>query len=93
MGLYFRTNPKNLSIKIIYNFVQWKLQIFSLLTPSPPEQVTALKAFVKTLKIIFEIRGEKPYDPEFVNMVNEAEEIKTGKCTKVTSTEFDELWK
>jgi hypothetical protein len=37
---------------------------------------------------------EKPYDPEFVNMVMEADdEIKKGKGIKVTSSEFDELWK
>jgi hypothetical protein len=61
--------------------------------PETQEQINALKAFVKALKIKFEIM-EKPYDPEFVNMVMEADdEIKKGKGIKVTSSEFDELWK
>jgi glycerophosphoryl diester phosphodiesterase len=61
--------------------------------PETQEQINALKAFVKALKIKFEIK-EKPYDPEFVNMVMEADdEIKKGKGIKVTSSEFDELWK
>ena len=61
--------------------------------PETQEQINAIKAFVKALKIKFEIK-EKPYDPEFVNMVMEADdEIKKGKGIKVTSSEFDELWK
>jgi len=60
-----------------------------------PDQVNALKAFIKALKIKFEItKKEKPYDPEFVNMVLEAEEgIKQGKGLNLTSEEFDNLWK
>jgi hypothetical protein len=59
-----------------------------------PSQIEAVKAFMKALKIKFEISKEKPYNPEFVNMVLEAEkEIKQGKGLKVTSKEFDSLWK
>ena len=61
--------------------------------PTTPEQISALKAFFKALKIKFEVK-EKSYDPEFVNMVLEAEEeIKGGEGVKVTSQEFDDLWK
>lgn len=58
-------------------------------------QLNALKAFLKALKIKFEItKAEKPYDPEFVNMVLDAEkEIKNGKAVKVSSDNFENLWK
>ena len=57
-------------------------------------QIEAVKAFMKALKIKFEMSKEKPYNPEFVNMVLEAEkEIKQGKGLKVTSEGFDDLWK
>ena len=59
-----------------------------------PEQESALKAFVKALKMKFEVSKEKPYNPEFVNKILDAEkEIKQGKGLKVTSQEFDSLWK
>ncbi len=57
-------------------------------------QIEAVKAFMKALKIKFEITKEKPYNPEFVSMVLEAErEIIVGKGLKVTSEGFDDLWK
>jgi len=41
--------------------------------PSNTEQIKALKAFVKALKIKFEIATpEKPYDPAFVDKVLQA---------------------
>jgi len=57
-------------------------------------QIEAVKAFMKALKIKFEISKDKPYNPEFVNRILEAEkEIKQGKGLKVTSEGFDDLWK
>ena len=57
-------------------------------------QIEAVKAFMKALKIKFEISKDQPYDPEFVNKILEAEqEIKQGKGLKVTSDGFDDLWK
>ena len=63
--------------------------------PANSEQFNALKAFLKALKIKFEVKKhEEPYNAEFVNMVLDAEnEIKTGKGLKVTSEELDNLWK
>ena len=63
--------------------------------PTNNEQLNALKAFLKALKIKFEIKNaEEPYNTDFVNMVLDAEkEIKDGKVTKLTSEEFDNLWK
>jgi hypothetical protein len=57
-------------------------------------QIEAVKAFMKALKIKFEISKDNPYNPEFVHMVLEAEkEIKQGKGLRVTSEGFDDLWK
>lgn len=57
-------------------------------------QIEAVKAFMKALKIKFEISKEKPYSPEFVNKIIDAEKgIKEGKGLKVSSQEFDDLWK
>ena len=58
------------------------------------EQENVLKAFFKTFKIQFEATKETPYNEDFVNMVLQAENgIKQGKGKKVTSEEFDNLWK
>ena len=58
------------------------------------EQENVLKAFFNALKIKFEIAGERPYNKDFVGMVLQAEDsIKRGKGKKVSSEEFDNLWK
>lgn len=63
--------------------------------PSSLEEINILKAFVKALKIKFEVTpNEKPYNETFVNNILEAEKnIEQGKGLKLTSEEFDELWK
>jgi hypothetical protein len=58
------------------------------------EQQNVLRAFLKALKIKFEVPQESPYNKDFVNMVLRADDnIKEGKGTKVSSEEFDNLWK
>jgi hypothetical protein len=63
--------------------------------PKRSIQFGAIKAFMKALKVKFEVTEEKPYNPEFVKKISEAEkQIEEGKCTKVSSEEFDILlWK
>ena len=62
--------------------------------PANLEQESALKALFKAFKISFETAAPKAYNGDFVNMVLEAErEIKSGKGKRVTSEEFDALWK
>ena len=57
-------------------------------------QVEAVKAFMKALKIKFEVSKDKPYNPEFVTEILKAEqEIKHGKSLTVTPQGFDDLWK
>jgi hypothetical protein len=61
-----------------------------IVQPKTKEQLTALKAFIKAMKIDF--RTEKsPYDPEFVDKILQGrEDIKNGKGVKVDT---NDLWK
>ena len=57
-------------------------------------QIVAVKAFMKALKIKFEIIKDKPYNPEFVQkIVTGDEDYKAGKGRKVTIEELNKLWK
>ncbi|AMR30281.1 hypothetical protein A0256_02010 [Mucilaginibacter sp. PAMC 26640] len=58
--------------------------------PDSEEQLTAIKAFMKALKISFKEQMDT-YDPEFVDMILKGdEEIKAGKGIKV---DVNNLWK
>jgi predicted small secreted protein len=60
--------------------------------PTTIDQINALKAFVKALKIKFEVTAsEKPYNPEFVAKIKESrEQYKNGNYTVIKT---DNLWK
>ena len=53
--------------------------------PSNDEQLNALIAFLKALKIKFEVTNtEKPYNPEFVAKIKKSKkEFEEGKFTRV----------
>jgi len=54
--------------------------------PKNKEQLTALKAFMKALKVDFQSSKdiEKPYSDEFVAKMKEAEEdVKAGRTIKI----------
>jgi len=58
------------------------------------EQENVLRAFFNALKIKFEVPCEKPYNHDFVNMILQADKgIKDGKGKRVSSEEFDNIWK
>ncbi|MFC4212547.1 DUF2683 family protein [Pedobacter lithocola] len=60
------------------------------LHPKNKEQLDALKAFAKALKIDFETE-ESPYNPEFVKDIFQArEDIRNGKGVKIA---VEDLWK
>lgn len=63
--------------------------------PGSDDKVEVLKAFLKALKIKFEIpKSKSPYDPEFVAMIQQGDEdLKKGKGKKITLKELDDLWK
>lgn len=58
-------------------------------------QIEAIKAFMKALKIKFELsEGQNAYDPEFVKKIQKGDEdLKNGKGRTVTVEELDKLWK
>jgi len=61
--------------------------------PKSQEQLKALKAFAKALKISFKTE-EKPYDPGFVaKMKKSREDFEAGKGREITIDELDSLWK
>jgi hypothetical protein len=61
-----------------------------IVQPKTKEQLIALKAFIKALKIDF--KSEKsPYDPEFVEKIIQGrEDIKNGKGIRIAT---EDLWK
>ncbi len=59
-------------------------------------QIEALKAFMKALKIKFELskKIDKPYNPEFVAMIKKGEkEFADDKGIKMSVADFKELCK
>jgi hypothetical protein len=62
--------------------------------PANSEQVTALEAFMKALKIKFEVRKDSPYDTDFVDKILQGDaDFEAGKGRKVTLDELNKLWK
>jgi hypothetical protein len=61
-----------------------------IVRPKNKEQLAALKAFVKALKIDFTTK-KSSYNDEFVKQILEAKaDIKNGKGTEIA---IDDLWK
>ena len=60
--------------------------------PANNEQITALEAFMKALKIKFEVsKTESDYNPEFVAKIeNSRKQALEGKVVKI---ELDDIWK
>jgi len=61
-----------------------------IVQPKTKEQLVALKAFIKALKIDF--KSEKsPYNPDFVEKILQGrKDIKNGKGVKIAT---EDLWK
>ncbi len=58
--------------------------------PKNKEQLSAIKAFFKALKIDFTTE-KNPYNPEFVKEILKAkEDVKNGKGVKIA---IEDLWK
>ncbi len=57
-------------------------------------KLESLKAFMKALKIKFELKKEDTYDPEFVKKIEQGDiDFKAGKGRKITVKELNDLWK
>jgi len=58
--------------------------------PANKEQLNALKAFMKALKVDFQVE-KSPYNPEFVAKIEKSrQEIKEGKGVEI---KVEDLWK
>ena len=67
------------------------MTIFTVHTENE-EQVNALKAFMKTLKIKFEVGEETSYNPEFIKKIAEGEQqYKNGSYITVKKEELKEF--
>lgn len=61
-----------------------------IVRPKNKEQLAAIKAFVKALKIDF-TSEKSPYNPEFVAKILKAKsDVKNGKGVKIS---IEDLWK
>jgi hypothetical protein len=57
-------------------------------------QIEAVKAFMKALKIKFEITKDVPYNQEFVQKIKQSkEDYKNGKGKVMSMDELNSLWK
>jgi hypothetical protein len=64
-----------------------------IIHPETSEQVQALKAFAKALKLKFE-QVHDPYSPEFVEKIKKSRrQFQEGKGRIITLQEIDETWK
>jgi len=62
--------------------------------PKDNTQIDAIKAFMKALKIKFEVSKESPYNQEFVDKINQGDKDFTdGYGEKMTIDELNSLWK
>lgn len=63
-----------------------------IIHPETKEQENALMAFVKALKIKFEVSKENPYDPDFVDKIRESQrQVEEAKITRVEKEDLKEF--
>lgn len=62
-----------------------------VIRPENDEQEEALKAFIKALKMKFEIFGEDPYDSAFVLKIEESrEDYRKGEYTRIAKEDLED---
>ena len=70
----------------------FKTQDIFIAHPRTTEQVDALQAFMKALKIKFEISRDENYNPEFVEKLLESrQQYRDGKVTRVKKENLKEF--
>ena len=71
-----------------------KMQEIFIAHPQTSEQVSALKAFMKALKIKFEISKKETYNPAFVDKILQGKkDIDGGKGISLSIEELNDLCK
>lgn len=69
-----------------------KTQDILIAQPESKEQVQALKAFMKALKIKFTVSSDETYNPEFVEKLLESrKEAQEGKVMRVKKEDLKEF--
>lgn len=63
-----------------------------IIQPETKEQENALKAFIKALKLKFEIRKEDSYNPDFISKIKESKKQSIeGKTVDVKKEDLKEF--
>ncbi len=71
-----------------------KTQEILIARPSNSREVNSLKAFLKALKIKFEVTKESPYDPLMVKKIEKGRrEYREGKGEVIIVSDLEKLWK
>jgi len=84
---FFKIDFNTKKVKLI----KMKTSAIIIAHPGSDDKFEALKAFMKALKIKFEITKDNPYDPEFVAKIEKSkQEFKEGKFTVIKT---EDLWK
>ena len=69
-----------------------KNQQIVIVHPSSQQQVEALQAFLKALKIKFELTNEEKYNPVLVDKIRESRnQVKKGQVTRVKKEDLKEF--
>jgi len=69
-----------------------KSQNVFIVHPKTTEEVSALAAFMKALKIKFEISKGENYDPEFVSKIEKSRaQVKKGQVTRIAKDNLSQL--
>jgi oligoendopeptidase F len=80
---------KNARLTKLNNFLYLYMETL-IAHPANKEQLNALKAFMKALKVDFKVE-KSPYNPEFVAKIEKSkQEIKEGKGVRI---KVEDLWK
>jgi len=91
---YFKLNKKTYLRIILCKSQVMQEQKTLTVHPKTKEEFDALKAFMKALKIKFEISKEESYDPDFVAKIEKSrQDFKEGKGKTMTVEELNNLWK
>lgn len=71
-----------------------KTQEVIIARPSNAIEVNTMKAFMKALKIKFEVAKISPYRTEFVSKIERSrKDYKAGKGQPITIQDLEKLWK
>ena len=83
---------RNGNVRLIPNFDVMQSDKTFIIQPETTEQENALKAFIKALKIKYEVSSKKPYDPDFVAKIKESrQQVEKGKTTGVEKEDLKEF--